>query len=154
MTGCFKLFCWVLVITDICRVLTCKIVGWPIWCPLTKVRASACNGVTVHTPSTNDIKQCRGWMDGPNSCSELVLADPTWNFNCVKINEFYGNFYHDFMNMNWINVSITFNKGNLRVIAETVLRAVIMLRWHNGVLWSLGIREIITRYLVILLISR
>lgn len=48
-----------------------------MWCPFTKVVPSACRGVTVHTPSCIEIKQCRAWMDGPNSCSAFVLADPT-----------------------------------------------------------------------------
>lgn len=59
--------------------LTCKIVGCVIWCPLTKVIASAWSGVTVQTPSCKEIKQCLGWIDGPNTCKEFVFADPTWN---------------------------------------------------------------------------
>lgn len=62
-------------------ILTCKIVGCCMWCPLTKVNASAWRGVTVHTLSCNDIKQWRGWIDGPNNCSGFVFADPT----CVVI---------------------------------------------------------------------
>lgn len=57
--------------------LTCKIVGCWIWCPFTNVNASACNGVTVQIPSNNDIKQCLGWIDGPNNCNWFVFADPT-----------------------------------------------------------------------------
>lgn len=63
------------------RLLTCKIVGCWMWWPLTKVNASACSGVTVQTPSKSDIKQCLGWIDGPNNCNGFVLADPTCNKN-------------------------------------------------------------------------
>lgn len=60
------------------ELLTCKIVGCWMWWPLTNVNASACSGVTVQTPSSNEIKQCRGWIDGPNNCSWLVFAEPTY----------------------------------------------------------------------------
>lgn len=53
-------------------------VGCWIWWPLTNVKASAWSGVTVHTPSSNDIKQCLGWIDGPNSCNWFVFAEPTY----------------------------------------------------------------------------
>lgn len=58
--------------------LTCNIVGCWIWWPLTNVSASAWSGVTVQTPSSNEIKQCRGWIDGPNNCSWFVFAEPTY----------------------------------------------------------------------------
>lgn len=48
-----------------------------MWWPLTNVSASAWSGVTVQTPSSNEIKQCLGWMDGPNNCSWFVFAEPT-----------------------------------------------------------------------------
>lgn len=66
--------------------LTCRMVGCVMWCPLTKVRPSACNGVTVHTPSCSDMRQWRGWIDGPNSCSALVFAEPTSTGSLVSFN--------------------------------------------------------------------
>lgn len=48
-----------------------------MWWPLTNVKPSACSGVTVQTPSWSDMRQCRGWIDGPNNCNAFVLADPT-----------------------------------------------------------------------------
>lgn len=48
-----------------------------MWWPLTNVNPSACSGVTVQTPSCSDIRQCRGWIEGPNSCNALVFAEPT-----------------------------------------------------------------------------
>lgn len=59
-------------------IFTWRIVGCCIWCPLTKVKASACNGVTVQTLSSSDIKQWRACIDGPNNCKALVFADPTY----------------------------------------------------------------------------
>lgn len=55
-----------------------------MWWPLTKVKASVCRGVTVQTPSTKDIKQCRGCMDGPNNCKQFVLAEPTYRGEELK----------------------------------------------------------------------
>uniref|UniRef100_A0A2M4DGE9 Putative secreted protein n=1 Tax=Anopheles darlingi TaxID=43151 RepID=A0A2M4DGE9_ANODA len=52
-------------------------VGCWMWCPLTNVVPSACRGVTVQTPSCIDIRQWRAWIEGPNSCRALVLAEPT-----------------------------------------------------------------------------
>lgn len=57
--------------------LTCKMVGCVMWCPLTNVKPSAWSGVTVQTPSCSDMRQCRGCIDGPNSCSAFVFAEPT-----------------------------------------------------------------------------
>lgn len=65
-------------ILDWWYLLTCKIVGWDIWWPFTNVRASACSGVTVQTPSTREIKQWRACIEGPNSCRQFVFAEPTW----------------------------------------------------------------------------
>lgn len=62
--------------------LTCKMVGCVIWCPLTNVSPSACNGVTVQTPSCKDIIQCFDCIDGPNNCSVLVFAEPTYRQKC------------------------------------------------------------------------
>lgn len=59
------------------KILTCSTVGWVMWWPFTKVNASGWSGVTVHTPSHNEIKQCRAWIDGPNICKAFVFADPT-----------------------------------------------------------------------------
>lgn len=51
-----------------------------MWWPLTKVNASVWSGVTVQTPSTNEIRQWRGWIEGPKSCKQFVFAEPTYNF--------------------------------------------------------------------------
>lgn len=59
-------------------------VGCVIWWPLTNVSASAWSGVTVQTPSNSEIKQCLGWIDGPNNCSWLVFADPTYVLKSIK----------------------------------------------------------------------
>lgn len=66
-------------------VLTCKTVGCWMWWPLTNVTASAWSGVTVQTPSSHDIKQCLGWIDGPNNCKAVVFAEPTWKVNLKSL---------------------------------------------------------------------
>lgn len=58
--------------------------GCCMWWPLTKVNASAWRGVTVQTPSCNDIKQWRGVIDGPNNWRGFVLADPTYVRNKIR----------------------------------------------------------------------
>ena len=66
--------------------LTCKIVGCVMWCPLTNVNPSACNGVTVQTPSWSEIRQCRAWIDGPNNDKAFVFAEPTSTGSVVSLN--------------------------------------------------------------------